>query len=204
MPRRPRCVLPGDYYHVLNRASLRARIFQTTHDYRAFVRILSDTVDAFELPLLSYCVMPSHWHLIVRPLTAAQLSTSMHWLTTTHAIRWCRRHKRHGPGPLYQGRYKAIRVQPDFHLLRACRYVERNALKAGYVSRSEDWHWGSAFQRSRNGARPRLMALPFLTPASWLRCLNESPEDGAFARAVQRDRAFGDDDWVARQEPETA
>lgn len=196
MPRCPRRVIPDNYYHVLNRASQRARIFQKPADYRAFVRLLADTVETFDLALLSYCVMPSHWHLIVRPVSATQLTTSLHWLTSTHAVRWCRAHTRHGPGPVYQGRYKSIRVQPDFHLLRACRYVERNALKAGLAPRSEDWPWGSASQRARNGNRPRLEPLRFLPPDAWLRCLNESPQDSAFASAVRRDRAFGDDEWV--------
>lgn len=204
MPRQRRHILAGHYYHVVNRASVRARLFYSAADYRAFVGLLAETVDRYDLPLLSYCAMPNHWHLIVRPVSASQLSTSMHWLTTTHAIRWCGCHKRRGPGPLYQGRYKAIRVQPDIHLLRACRYVERNALKAKLTDLSESWPWGSAFQRCRNRESPRLLPLPFLTPQSWLRCLNESPDDAGFARAIRRGKAFGDDEWVAEQRVEPA
>ncbi|MDQ3169871.1 MAG: transposase [Acidobacteriota bacterium] len=187
---------PDEYYHVLNRASVRARLFYAARDYRAFVRILSDTVDEFDLQLLSYCVMPNHWHLVVRPRNAQQLSKSMHWLTCTHAHRWCKGHDRNGPGPLYQGRYRAIHVEPDIHLLRACRYVERNALKARLVDRAQDWRWCSAHQRLRNGLAPRLMPLPFLTPESWIRCLNESPDDDSFAAAIRQNRPFGSDDWA--------
>ena len=132
MPRRARVVQPNAYYHVVNRGSLRARLFYSARDYRSFIRVLADTVDRFQLPLLSYCVMPNHWHLVLRPENAEHLSKSMHWLTCTHAHRWCHTHERSGPGPLYQGRYKAIHVQPDVHLMRACRYVERNALKAKF------------------------------------------------------------------------
>lgn len=196
MPRRARVVQPEEYYHVLNRGSLRARLFYTARDYRAFVRLLADTVERFRLPLLSYCVMPNHWHLIVRPDHAQHLSKSMHWLTCTHAHRWCHAHERTGPGPLYQGRFKAIQVQQDMHLLRACRYVERNALKARLVERAEDWQWGSANQRVRNGPTPHLLPLPFLSPDSWIRCLNESPDDDAFATAIRKNKPFGDDAWV--------
>ena len=196
MPRRARAVQPEEYYHVMNRGSLRARLFYTAGDYRAFVRLLSDTVDRFELPLLSYCVMSNHWHLIVRPAHATHLSKSLHWLTSTHAHRWCHAHERNGPGPLYQGRFKAIQVQPGMHLLRACRYVERNALKARLVDHAEDWRWCSANQRVRNGIAPRLLPLPFLSPAAWMRCLNESPDDDAFATAVHKNRPFGDEEWI--------
>lgn len=196
MPRRARVVFPNEYYHVVNRGSLRARLFYTTRDYRAFVRLLADTVDKFQLPLLSYCVMPNHWHLVLRPEYAEQLSKSMHWLTGTHAHRWCHTHERSGPGPVYQGRYKAIHVQPDIHLVRACRYVERNALKATFVARAEDWRWCSANQRVRNGNVPRLLPLPFLSPESWNACLNEAPDDDAFAEAVRKNRPFGDEAWA--------
>jgi putative transposase len=196
MPRRARIVLPQQYYHVMNRGSLRARLFYSARDYRAFVGLLADAVDKFGLPLLSYCVMPNHWHLIVRPEHAQHLSKSMHWLTCTHAHRWCHAHERTGPGPLYQGRFKAIQVQPDIHLVRACRYVERNALKAEFVGRAEDWRWCSAYQRVKNRTTPRLLPLEFLAPESWLRCLNESPDDEAFAAAVRKNKPFGDEVWV--------
>lgn len=196
MPRRARVVLPHEYYHVVNRGSLRARLFYTARDYRTFIRVLADTVDAFQLPLLSYCVMPNHWHLVLRPEHAQHLSKSMHWLTCTHAHRWCHAHERSGPGPLYQGRYKAIHVQPDFHLLRACRYVERNALKAKFVARAEDWRWCSANQRVRTCDAPRLQPLTFLSPEEWLQCLNESDDDAAFAEAIRTNRPFGDEEWA--------
>jgi putative transposase len=196
MPRRSRVVLPDAFYHVVNRGSLRARLFYGPGDYRAFVRLLAETVDKFDLPLMSYCVMPNHWHLVLKPTHAQHLSKSMHWLTCTHAHRWCHTHERNGPGPLYQGRFRAIHVQPDAHLVRACRYVERNALKAEIVERAEDWPWCSASQRVRTCSRPRLESLPFLTSESWLRCLNESSDDSAFAEAVRKNRPFGDEQWA--------
>lgn len=196
MPRRARVVFPNEYYHVINRGSLRARLFYSTRDYRAFIRILADMVQAFELPLLSYCVMPNHWHLLVRPERAEQLSKSMHWLTCTHAHRWCHTHQRPGPGPLYQGRYRAIRVQPDVHLLRAWRYVENNAVEAKFVERAEDWRWCSASQRVRNSNVPRLLPLPFLSPETWRACVNEASHDRAFAEAIRKNRPFGDEDWA--------
>lgn len=196
MPRRARVVQPNEYYHVVNRGSLRARLFYSARDYRSFIRVLADTVDRFQLPLLSYCVMPNHWHLVLRPENAEHLSKSMHWLTCTHAHRWCHTHERSGPGPLYQGRYKAIHVQPDVHLMRACRYVERNALKAKFVARAEDWCWGSANQRVRTCHTPKLLPLPFLPMESWLGCLNDASDDEGFAEAIRKNRPFGDDDWA--------
>jgi hypothetical protein len=53
-------------------------------------------------------------------------------------------HRHYGTtGHVWQGRFKAFRVQEDEHLATVLRYVERNALRAEVVSRAEDWNWSS-------------------------------------------------------------
>src|SRR5690606_17599150 len=187
---------PGRFFHVINRGSVRARLFHTPDDYRAFVRVLTEAVAAYGLPLLAYCVMPNHWHLVVRPLNVRHLSATMHWLTTTHAVRWCRAHARVGPGPVYQGRFRSIAVQPDLHLARLCRYVERNARAAGLSKRAEDWPWGSAFQRATGEPGPELLPLEFLPDAEWRAFLNEPHIDLAIARSIRLNPPFGDEAWL--------
>jgi hypothetical protein len=67
MPRRLRCS-DGDYvYHVLNRAVGRARLFRKAGDYLAFETILHEGCEKFGIGVMSYLVMPNHWHLVVRP-----------------------------------------------------------------------------------------------------------------------------------------
>ncbi len=53
-------------------------------------------------------------------------------------------YERHGH--VYQPRYKSFPIQDDEHFLVVCRYVERNALRAGMVQRAEDWRWGSLWR----------------------------------------------------------
>ncbi len=196
MARVPRRLQPGEFYHVLNRGSQRARIFYTANDYRAFVHVLAEAVQRYEISLFAYCVMPNHWHLVVRPGIPQKLSESMQWLTGTHAVRWCGAHRRAGSGPLYQGRFKSIPVQPNVSLARVCRYVERNAKASELVARAEDWPWCSAHQRCTNGSGPTLQPLEFLSPTGWLRFLNESPKDVDVATAIHLNRPFGDEEWL--------
>lgn len=57
------------------------------------------------------------------------------WLTVTHSQR-CHVHRHtSGAGPIYQGRFKSFPIQQDAHFLTVCRYVERNALRAGLAAR---------------------------------------------------------------------
>ena len=52
--------------------------------------------------------------------------------------------KRHGrTGHLFQGRYKAILIQKDSHLLEVCRYVVLNPVRAKMVEKPDDWKWSS-------------------------------------------------------------
>lgn len=196
MPRRARRLQCADYYHIINRGSVRARVFHDDDDYQTFVQLLGQAVARFELPLLSYCVMPNHWHLIAKPINQNHLSKSMHWLTLAHAVRWSRAHPRRGPGPIYQGRFKSIPVEPGLHLLRACRYVERNGLRADLAPRAERWPWSSAAQRVENRDVPLLEPLQFVTPDDWLVMLNEGMDDGDVREAVRHNRPYATDEWV--------
>jgi putative transposase len=197
MPRLPRRLQQGDCYHVINRGNVRARLFYTSKDYQAFVDLLGETVERFRLPLLAYCVMPNHWHLVVASLDHHDLSRSLHWLTGTHAGRWSRAHERPGPGHVYQGRFKSIPVQPDVsNLYRVLRYVDRNAWAANLVDRAQDWPWCSVHQRLRNGERPMLEPLQLLPLEEWVSYLHEATDDEGISKAVRHGQPIGSADWV--------
>ena len=84
MARRTRCSDAGYVYHVLNRGVGRATIFDKTGDYAAFEKILREAWERTGMRLLSYVLMPNHWHLVVWPHHDGVLSTYVQWLTVTH------------------------------------------------------------------------------------------------------------------------
>ena len=67
MPRTARATEAGMVYHVLNRGNGRMRLFHKAGDYEAFERVLAEGLKRYPVELLTYCVMPNHWHLVVRP-----------------------------------------------------------------------------------------------------------------------------------------
>jgi len=147
MGRPKRIALGGLIYHVINRSSGRRKIFDTASDYKAFERTLWQASERFGMRILSYCIMPNHWHLILWPKEDGDLSKFMGWLTLTHTQRWHVHRQSVGSGHVYQGRFKSFVVQSNEYFLAVCRYVERNALRAGLVERAEDWQWGSLWRR---------------------------------------------------------
>lgn len=188
---------------MLNRANARMRIFDKADDYEAFERTLEEAVQRVKMRLLAYCVMPNHWHLVVWPRKDGDLSTFAGWLTLTHTQRWHAHRHSVGSGHLYQGRFKSFLVESDEHLWTLCRYVERNALRAGLCQRAEEWRWSSVWRRESEDEEKRavLSNWPFDMPEDWLRRLNraENPRElEALRRCVNRGQPYGGDEWVAR------
>jgi putative transposase len=200
MPRRPRTGTGQLVFHVMNRAVQGVTLFERSDDYRHFLRVLAEATRLHDVRLLAFEVMPTHWHLVVWPGADGGLAAFMKQLTATHAQEWRRRLGSTGRGAVYQGRYKAIGVQHDGHLLRVIRYVERNALRARLVEAAEDWPWGSASAKPYpNG--PVLTPWPVRRPDDWLGVLNapEPPEAlENIRKAVRHARHFGTPSWRAR------
>jgi putative transposase len=208
MPRRPRVASGGTFFHVLNRAAGRSTLFADDGDYAAFERVVAEVHERLPTRLLAYCLMPTHWHLVLWPRADGELSEFMRLLTVTHTQRWHARHHTAGTGPLYQGRFKSFPVARDEHLLTVCRYVERNALRAELCERAEDWRWGSPWKRSREPQTPWLMDwadCPVDRPARWLEWVNRPQrpaEEAGVLESIRRGRPYGRPAWqraVARK-----
>lgn len=138
----------GYVYHVLNRANGRAPTFNKDGDYEAFLRITQQALEHVPgLRLLGYCIVPNHWHMVVRPRKSGELSDFLHWLPLTHTQRWHAHCGDVGAGRPYQGRYKSFPVAEDDHYLTVLRYAEGNALRASLVETAAAWRWGSLARR---------------------------------------------------------
>jgi REP-associated tyrosine transposase len=198
MPRTARASEAGFTYHVLNRGNARAQVFHKPADYAAFLQIIGEASLRLPMAMLAYCLMPNHFHLVVRPVGDGDLSRWMQWLLTTHVRRYLK-HYGHS-GHVWQGRFKAFAIQDDDHLITVVRYVERNPLRAGLVSRAEDWLWSSlGATRSATGAAPCLTGHGLLRNGDWMEFVN-SPMTEAEAEAIRvcirRNRPFGSDAWT--------
>lgn len=141
MPHRPRLAVGVLAYHVLNPRVRRLKLFDKPADYAVFEEILAEAHDGTGMRIAAYSLMPTHWHLFLRPRRDDELPEVLRWITVTHTQRWHVRHRSSGTGPVYRGRFKSFPVQTDEHFLMVVRYVERNALRASFVSRAEDWKW---------------------------------------------------------------
>lgn len=81
---------------------------------------------ANEIILLSYCLMPNHFHFLIKQKSSGSIDKFMNSLCTRYTMYFNKKHKR--VGPLYQGVYKAVLVETDEQLLHLSRYIHKQAL----------------------------------------------------------------------------
>lgn len=133
MARPLRIQFPGAVYHVTNRGNNRSSLFKDDDDRKAFLTILAQSVDTYQIRIHSYVMMNNHWHLLAQtPL--ANLSEFMRHFNITYTSYYNRRHKR--VGHLYQGRYKSFLVQEDEYLTMVSRYIHLNPVRISSMKRA--------------------------------------------------------------------
>jgi putative transposase len=158
----------------MNRGNARRRIFDDREDYEEFIELLAKAGDHSRVPLLAFCLMPNHWHLVLWPTTMKSLSAYMHWLTSTHVLRLHRRRGTKGQGHIYQERYRHVAVTTDAQFLVLCRYVESNAAASYLVKRAEDWPYSSLSRDKTRSGRELLSPWPVPRPADWVAYVNDN------------------------------
>jgi putative transposase len=201
MPRAGRVAAGGIVYHVLNRGNGRSTIFHSDADAGAFLELLREGTRAIPMRILGYCLMPDHWHQVLWPYHDGDLSRFMHRLQTTHVRRWFQMHGNDAGGHLYMGRFRSFPVeeQDPSHLLTMLRYVEANPVRAGLVTRAEEWRWSSLDARHRAQPDDLLSPCPIERPADWLEVVNRPVPHDELQRVrtcIARGRPYGCPTWT--------
>lgn len=201
MPRQPRISLANICYHVLNRGNGRNTVFHKDGDYAAFLKLMHQASERTPMRLLSYCLLPNHFHLVLWPKADGDLSQWMQWLSTAHVRRYHRHYE--SSGHVWQGRFKSFPIQDDAHLLTVMRYVERNPVRAKSipVRKAQNWKWSSVGKPPKDTVVPQLDAGPVKRRKDWLDWVNQplsESERDALGVCISRGQPFGKDDWKSK------
>ena len=140
MARPLRLEFPGAVYHVTSRGNDRQDIAIDEHDRSQFLSLLTHVVDRYAWLCHAYCLMGNHYHLLIET-PQPNLSLGMRQLNGRYTQAYNRRHER--VGHLFQGRFIAILVEKEAHLLELSRYVVLNPVRAKLVSHPRQWAWSS-------------------------------------------------------------
>lgn len=117
----------GCYYHVYNRGNRKQNIFLVNRDYERFLKRTKQYKDKFGITILCYCLMPNHFHFLLRQELDVPLTSFMLRLGTSYAKYF---NIKYGEvGSLFQDRFKAKLIETDAYLLQLSRYIHRNPVE---------------------------------------------------------------------------
>lgn len=153
MARKLRLEYAGAIYHVISRGNYRADVFRTGATKEAFLKCLGEACGKADWVVHAWCVMSNHYHLCVET-PDPNLVEGMRWLQGTFSVRFNR--LRRERGHVFQGRYKAVLVDPDA-VGAVCHYIHLNPVRAGLV-RPEAlgrWPWSSMATMVNRRRRPK-------------------------------------------------
>ncbi len=172
MPGRALPLVNNEIYHIFNRGSDKRNIFLLQGDYRRFIKTFyyyqfegpkpkfselkknsftnfKATQSSKLVEILSYCLMPNHFHFLVKQLKANGISTFMSQLANSYTKYFNTKLKR--VGPLLQGTFKSVIVKTDGQLIHVSRYIHINPVVAGIASKPEHYQW-SSYSEYANGS----------------------------------------------------
>jgi REP element-mobilizing transposase RayT len=124
----------------MNRGSGARPIFHDDDDRRAFLSLVRDVVEMWDIQIHAFCLMDNHYHLLLHT-PQGNLSRSMRHLNGLYTQRYNRKYRR--DGSLFRGRFKAVLIEADAYLLELVRYIHLNPVQAGLVEEPHDYAWGS-------------------------------------------------------------
>jgi putative transposase len=142
MPRPPRIAVAHYPHHVVQRGHNRSPVFLSVADRLSYLATLAEFKALLELKVYAYCLMTNHIHLIIDPGDRpVSLSRLMKRLAGRHTrrVNACKQRT----GSAWEGRFKCSPIESDRYLLACNRYVELNPVRAGMVTRPEDYPWSS-------------------------------------------------------------
>lgn len=170
MPIRKTLLKNGYFYHIFSRGANRMPIFQSKRDFQRFINLVdyyrfadcqikyshlktlsTETREEIKsnlkeklIGIISYCLMPNHFHFVLRQEKDSGISTFMRNLLTSYSKYFNTKHQR--TGPMFEGRFKSVLVETEEQLKHLVRYIHLNPYSSGIVRDTKellDYPWSS-------------------------------------------------------------
>jgi putative transposase len=192
MPRDTRLIIPDIFHHAIQRGNNRQDVFNSNEDRLYYLKWARRLAEENYVPIMGYCLMTNHTHLLVLPRNADDMINFMKLLGQRYTQYVNRKY--HRSGKLWENRYKIHPVDPELYYV-VLKYIEMNPVRAGVVSDAVGYPWSSASYHLSGRANPTVMADGLQRSVFHYKdffSLEEKPEDlEAIRTATQQGKAWG-------------
>ena len=137
MPYRISTFTKGQYYHIYNRGAGRGLLFFNPGNYEHCIRLIERYYRRYGAGTVAYCLMPNHYHFLLKQESDQPISRFINSLFNSYVQAVNRQRAR--SGTLLEGRFRHVCIDREEYLVRLCRYIHLNPVKAKLASRPEDW-----------------------------------------------------------------
>ncbi|MCK4810466.1 MAG: transposase [Candidatus Omnitrophica bacterium] len=168
MPYRKEPLIETEIYHIFTKSIAKFKVFNSDKDYERMRAIIDfytakeppckfslllrykkkrkdilfkQTASAKIVKILAYCLMPTHIHLVLQQLTENGISLYANVVLKSYSKYFNIKHNR--KGPLWEGRFKNVRVEDDEQFLHLTRYVHLNPTSVFLVDSPYEWKFSS-------------------------------------------------------------
>ncbi len=162
MPVRIIPLVNGQFYHIYNRGVEKRRVFEDRRCYKRFLQVISYyqlegpkpkfshsfdnklfKIDPSKkiVDIISYCLMPNHFHLLIKQLKDGGISEFIAKLINSYTKFYNLKYTR--VGPLFQGPFKAVLIESDEQLTHVSRYIHLNPIASFLVKDLDQYEWSS-------------------------------------------------------------
>lgn len=162
----------GEYYHIFNRGVNKQVIFHDKDDYSRFLFLIlyfqsslvfqqlgrlvkhfvqhsvldmidiNDIIKNRRVELITFCIMPNHFHLILKELEEGGIATYMQRMLNAYAKYYNTKYEK--SGHVFQGPYGAVHVENDRQLLHLSAYIHRNPREISkWFNKENQYEWSS-------------------------------------------------------------
>ena len=181
------------YYHVYNRGAGKQKIFLDSSDKRKFMSLFTrhllpsdddeeDEYPKYDVEIVAFCLMGNHFHLLLYQETdPLAISGLMKSVATAYTMYFNRKYK--SSGHLFQGPFRASRINNDTYLAHISRYIHLNPRTY------RTYYWSSLKYYLGEGSSELVHPERVLdmTPRSYLRFLEDYADRHELLQTIQKE-----------------